>query len=207
MTLDDMRSELILLLGNRSTSIIPLTRYNLWLNNAQREIVGAVEVPEASTTATTAQVSGTALYDVDSTIMVLYGVRCEHNNRLLTPTNYRKLYNTDIDSSGDPTHWMREGTQFRVYPVPSFSSGSRNFTQRGAEVLTPMSATTDVPTLSEVWHECILLGGEYRGWRALREYQRYIAAKNEFLSMVRSRRTEDMIEDEHSDFGIQIRRS
>ena len=68
-------------------------------------------------------------------------------------------------------------------------------------------SSDDDPTLSWLWHECILLGGEYRGWRALREYDRYIAAKNEFLSLVRSRRTEDMIADEHSDFGMGVRRS
>ena len=205
MTSEEMKDELVLLLGNRSSNVIADTRYYLWLSSAQKEICGVVEVPELVTTGDVDQEDDTATYDIPSEITLIYGIKCNHNNRLLRPSGYRKLYNVDLTSSGDPTHWMREGSQFRAYPVPAFSSGTRTFTVRGVGVLTDMSASVE-PTLSWLWEECILLGGEYRGWKALREYDRYLAAKNEFLSLVRSRRTEDMIEDEHSDFGIQMRR-
>jgi hypothetical protein len=67
-----------------------------------------------------------------------------------------------------------------------------------------MSGDSDEPTIFQPWHEGILLGGEVRGWRALRERQNYIETKNEYLSLVRSRQSEWEIEEGDEEFGLEL---
>ena len=75
---------------------------------------------------------------------------------------------------------------------------------RYCKTLTAMSTSTSTPTLPAPWHECILLGAEYRGWRAVGEYKRAALAKNEYLAMVRSRSAEWEIEDSDEEFGLEV---
>jgi len=98
---------------------------------------------------------------------------------------------------------MRFGAYFQLFPVPN---ATNTMHLRYCKSLTAMSASGDTPTLPSPWHECILLGAEWRGWRALGEYKRAALAKNEYLAMVRSRNAEWEVEDSDEEFGLEIAR-
>jgi hypothetical protein len=202
-TLSEMRDEIKLNLGNRSTDVIPNSRYDLWLNLTEIEIISAFQFFQVEKRVTTTMVVGQSLYQLPSDLLAIYALRDSTIKRKIRRSHYRKFDNIDYDVSGDPTHYIRFGNYVQLTPVPS----SANTLQlRYCKNINKMVDDTDTPTLPAPWHEAIMLGAEARGWRALGELKKWAIIKNEYLALVRSRNAEWEIEEGDEEFSIELAR-
>ena len=191
-------------LGNRSTTtgVCTLDRLKLWLNNAEIEIASAFAFFQTEIVATASMVVGQVSYSVPDDCIAIYDLRDNTVKRRIMRSHYRKFDNVDLSISGDPTHYIRYGNC--IYLGPQVPQATNQMQMRYCGKLTAMANDSDDPTLAQPWHECILLGAEYRGWRALGEVKKYIAVKNEFIALVRSRNAEWEIEDGDEEFGLEV---
>lgn len=201
LTLAEIREEVKLCLGNRSTDVIPNTRYDLWINLTEMEIASAFQFFQLEEIATTTMVVGQAIYQLPNDLLAIYSLSDTTAKRKLRRSHFRKFDNVDTTVSGVPTHYIRFGNYIQLIPVPD----SENRLQlRYCKIFDKMEKDSDTPTLPAPWHECLILGAEARGWRALGEYQRYGIVKNEYLSIVRSRQAEYEIEESDEEFAIEL---
>jgi hypothetical protein len=201
MTLAELLTELRSNLGNVSTDAISDDRLTLWLNNCQIELLSAFQFFQNEKKVTTTMVVDQAEYQLPSDCLAIYDLRDNTVKRKIRRTHYRKIDNVDYTISGDPTHYIRFGNYIQLIPVPDSAN-----TMMLRYCVTPiaMSGSSDTPTVPVPWHEALLLGAEVRGWRALGEYKRAAIAKNEYISLVRSRAAEWEIEDSDEEFGIEM---
>jgi hypothetical protein len=201
LNLKEIRDELILILGNRALTIIPNTRYNLWINNAEVEIASAFQFFQTEKWVYRSTVVGSASYALPSDCLAIYSLRDATNKRKIIRTGYRKLDNVDFTLSQTPTHYLRYGSNIQLYPTPS---SIITIQLRHCVNLTALSADSDVPTLPTPWHEAILLGSEYRGWRAIGEVKKAQIVKAEYIALIRSRKADWEIEDSDEEFGMEV---
>ena len=199
MNLGALDDELVALLGNR-TDITSARRY-LWLNNAQKELAYAFPYFQNADKVTTPMVISQSSYALPSNCVAIYSIRDITLKRKIMRSSFRKFDNIDALQSGNPTHYCRFGNQFELTPVPS---AANSMLLRFGKSITSMSNPTDEPTLSDPWHEVILLGAEVRGWRALRMLDQMAIVKNEYLQLLRSREPEWEIEESDEEFGLEV---
>ena len=199
MNLGELDDELVALLGNR-TDITSARRY-LWLNNAQKELAYAFPYFQNADKVTTSMVIAQSSYALPSNCVAIYSIRDITLKRKIMRSSFRKFDNIDALQSGNPTHYCRFGNQFELTPVPS---AANSMLLRFGKSITSMSNPTDEPTLSDPWHEVILLGAEVRGWRALRMLDQMAIVKNEYLQLLRSREPEWEQEESDEEFGIEV---
>lgn len=203
LTLAEMRNEVKLLLGNRSTSEIPNSRYDLWINLAEIEIVSAFQFFQTEKSYSFNLVTGVREYPLPSDCLAVYDLRDNTLKRKIYRSHYRRFDRTDVEASGDPTHYIRFGNSIFFNFKPS---STNEIELRYCRIIDKMVNDTDVPTIPAPWHECLILGAEFRGWRALGEYDRMVVVKNEYLALVRSRQAEYEIEDSDEEFAIELLR-
>lgn len=197
-----LQNELIQNLGNRSVTSGACTtsRIKLWLNNAQIEIISAFQFFQTEKRVSAPMVIGQQVYQLPSDCLAIYALRNESTGRKIRRSHYRKFDNR-VTPTGEPFEYIRFGNYFELNSKPTVAN---TLYLRYAKVITSMSGDSDEPTIFQPWHEGILLGGEVRGWRALRERQNYIETKNEYLSLVRSRQSEWEIEEGDEEFGLEL---
>lgn len=198
MTTAELLAELQSLLGNRTD--IATTRYYTWLTNSQNELAYGLRLFEIEKKVTAAMVVGTALYSLPSDCVAIFHLRDDTEKRTIRRSHYRKFDNIDSAASGNPTHYIRFGSNIQLTPVPS---AANTMALRYGKTINAISASYE-PTLTAMWHEVILLGAEQRGWKALGEYQRTAMCKSEQMAMIRSRRSEEEMEEEDDDFGMEV---
>lgn len=204
MNFGAIKEEARLLLGNRSTDQVSPTRLGLWTNNSQIEIMTAIQFFENEKRVYTTLVLGQVLYQLPSDCLAIYDLRDNTLGRKIKRSHYRKFDNLS-STTGAPTHYIRFGGYFQINSTPT-ASDLNTIYLRYCVTPTAMALDTDSPSISVIWHEAILFGAVYRGWYALGEMQRYLAAKNEFLAIVRSRQDEMGMEESDEDFGIELAR-
>jgi hypothetical protein len=195
-----IKGEARLLLGNRSIEQISDSRMGLWTNNSQIEILGALQFFENEKRLMTPMVVGQEIYSLPTDCLAIYDLRDNTTGRKIRRSHYRKFDNLP-SMSGVPTHYIRFGRRIQLNTTPS---SANVMYLRYCVTPTPMVLDVDNPSLSVIWHEAIMFGTIYRGWYALGEMQRYLAAKNEFLAIVRSRQDEAAMEESDEDFGIEL---
>jgi hypothetical protein len=201
MNLGDIRGEVKSNLGNRSSVAIPDTRYNLWINNSQIEIASAFQFFDTEKWSSRNTVIGSIAYALPTDCLAIYSLRDNTNARKIIRTGYRKLDNIDFATTGTPTRYIRYKNNIMFNYTPN---AIIQLYLRYCVVLTAMVDDIDVPTIQQPWHECIQLGAEYRGWKSVGEVKKSIAAKNEYIAMVRSRNSEWEIEDSDEEFGMEV---
>jgi len=199
-----IKDEARRLLGNRSVAQVSATRLGLWTNNSQIEIMTAIQLFENEKRVSTTLVLSQVLYQLPTGCLAIYDIRDHTLGRKIKRSHYRKFDNLS-STSGAPTHYVRFSNYIQFNNTPD-SANLNTIYLRYCVTPTAMSADSDNPTISVIWHEALLFGAVYRGWYALGEMQRYLAAKNEFLAIVRSRQDEMGIEESDEDFGIELAR-
>lgn len=205
MNFSAIKDEARSLLGNRSLTQISDARIGLWVNNSQVEIMTALQFFENEKRAYTTMVLAQGLYQLPAACLAIYDLRDDTLKRKIRRSHYRKFDNIDSSQAGAPTHYIRFGGCIQISPIPDASNLNVMYLRYCVEP-TPMTLDADEPTLSIIWHEAMLFGTVSRGWYALGEMQRYLAAKNEFLALIRSRQDETGMEENDEEFGIELAR-
>ncbi len=199
MNLGEIDDEVAALLGNRSE--ITAARRYLWINNAQRELAYAFPYFQNADKKSSSMVIGQAEYQLPLDCIAIYSVRDVTLKRKITRTSFRKLDNIDALQSGNPTHYIRFGSFLELTPVPSVAN---SMLLRFGKAIATLSNRSDSLTLPDPWHECVLLGAEVRGWRALRELAHMAIVKNEYLQLLRSREPEWEQEEGDEEWGVEV---
>lgn len=201
MNLGDIDDELNSILGSRSS--VSSSRRYLWINLAQKELAYAFPFFQNAEKKTFSMVVSQAEYALPSDCVAIYSLRDTTLKRKISRSSFRKFDNIDVAQSGDPTHYIRFGNFIELTPVPDSANGGL---LRYGKTISSMTDRSDVPTLPDPWHEVILLGAEYRAWRALKEMQQMAIVKNEYLQLLRSREPEWEQEESDEEWGAEVYR-
>lgn len=112
-----------------------------------------------------------------------------------TRSQYRRKIGNTADSTqrGNPKYYHKYGSSIYLRPIPDSTIVTVDMDY--AKNLTPLAAAGDVTPFQEDWDEIVYVGAMYRGFRHFGEYDRYINVRNDFLGLVRSRKTEYELEE------------
>lgn len=186
---------------NMLLTVEGIKRLDLWIHAAMYEFGYTLKLPELEGYAEQTLLAGTddiALPDnfryVHENGLVRLGVEgFEGVIRPETRAQYIKRHRTVGTSlDGPPSFYHRFAGNFKVRPLADkdYVVGV-HFWQR---VDLP-AEETDLSQFTEDWDDVIILGAVYRGYRFYNEFDRYINVKNDFIGLIRSRRTVEDFEE------------
>lgn len=141
---------------------------DLLLNRSFWEIMLKFKFREKEVLATFPVIIGERSYEIPSPFEALQSLSIndlDENFHLplgrITAEVYEKRYDQDVDARGKPTHYVREGCGFKLWPTPD---KAYILTMRRWITLTDISESNVHPNVPRDWHEPILFGGIYRGF-------------------------------------------
>lgn len=163
---------------------------DLLLNRSYWEITDKFPLREKETAATFSFEAGIRLYNVPTLFEAVRHIIISDTSdnkhvtlRQMDLEVYHSKYDSDVDARGKPTHYIRSGSQFYVFPTPDKTYNGVIEYWKG---LSDLSDFNTVPDMPRVWHEIILYGAV---WRRLLELRELVAArefKNHQIALVNS---------------------
>jgi hypothetical protein len=196
-TLASLRGELRKMLGGGNVADTP--RLNLWINFAYQDIASSLEIDEMKSAYGFVTVAAQAMYRVPAV------VGSTRSAALIDAVNNpvyggRPLTKSDVDDyqreenrTDPPQKYFREAGILVLYPTPDKAyTVAVNFWIRPENLVNE----TDSPILAYEWHEAILLNARAKGFSALLEFDKAMAAQNDFINLVRRKTDRDQREDE-----------
>lgn len=184
----DLRTKLRKATGTDSADL-PDIDADLLLNQAYWELLDKFPFREKEVRGTFETIVGTRSYNAPSPFEALRHLAIRDlNSPQHTPLDqmgldvYEQQYNEEESSRGKPTHYVREGCQIVLFPTPD---DIYTITIRYLTVLADLS-TTQNPNIPQSWHEIILLGGIWREFVELGDWQRVMAAKSLQQNLINS---------------------
>lgn len=195
-TLLSLRTELLLLLGSRND--VSPERAGLWINFSYIDLASSLDLDDLKGSLGFDLVAGQELYLLPDEVMatrdaavidtVTYG---ELGGRPLTKTDL-SAYRLHSVLSDEPREYFRERNLLVLWPTPkNIRTVALDFWIRPARLVDD----TDSPILPYEWHEAILLNARKKGFAALLEFDKALAAENDFISLVRRKTDRDERED------------
>lgn len=202
-------------LGGSGSQVGALQRSNIsvplltrWINQSMREVGYAFKFHETEGIKQWVTVSGQASYAVGPALDIAltdfwYIIELrksapkERLGWLLPET--RSRYRRNIGDTSDttqytnPKYYHKFGNRIYLRPIPDATIVTVDMDY--AKNLTPLVGVTDVTPFQEDWDEIVFVGALYRGLRHFGEYDRYVNVRNDFLGLVRSRKTEYELEE------------
>lgn len=189
---------------------------DLFLNSVLREIGYAYRFRELEGTASFSTVVGSVGYQIGAGQAInISDFRKLHDDGLYiffpyeyqgvlikeTRTAYRKKSSPFVvEARGLPRYYHKSMNVVYLRPTPD-SIVSINLVYW--KKITPLSGINDVTPFDEEWDNIFLIGAMAEGRRGFGEMDHYVALRNDFLNMVRTRTIEEEVE-EFPEGGIQI---
>lgn len=174
-----MRDRLRRELGNRSTTDLPDTVVNEWINDSYLDMTGGMEFAENRKSFSFSTVAGQPFYLLQSTVD---GVRSVSGYDPATDTIGTALEKSDSfkyrkrpTQDGDPLEWFREQQMLVLWPTPD---SELTLTVDVQILYTKLSADTDYPAIEDKWHEALFQGAKARAWEALQNDAKAELANN-----------------------------
>jgi hypothetical protein len=175
----------------QDTSELPQANALLLLNQSWWEIIDKFQFREKEFTATFATTAGTRNYEVPQPFEALRQVSItdssdsQHIKLLrMIPNVYENVYNEDSSQQDIPTQYVREGCMIRLWPTPD---QAYTITLKYMSVLPDLSTTNyTIPTVPQVWGECILYGAVWRQYARLGDLTRSAFFKNLQVGLINS---------------------
>jgi hypothetical protein len=182
MVLSDMQDELGRRFGSRND--VDTDRLTVFINDAYKDLCGALVLPETRGSITFDLTVGAYVYVIPKTVrMIEDGAVLSNGNdrplKLIDLRTYRKLMpQSDIISS-----YFRTGRNFLVvWPTPSIVE-TVNFDVAIRPNL--LVLPDDSPILPEEYHEQLVKLAEAKGWSAIGEKTQGAATSNEVIADMR----------------------
>jgi len=187
LNLDQMRSRLRKALGVDEVDMSN-SDATLLLNRAYWDILDIIKFREKERTVSFNTVLGVRKYimpDPFEAIQVL-SVRDLYDNShtplgYMERTEYESVYDSDIEAYGKPTRYVREDKTAIIYPTPD---DVYLVTVRYLTTLDDLSDTNLTPPIPQAWHEIIEMGGIYRAFIDIGDWNRARAAKQEMMELI-----------------------
>jgi hypothetical protein len=124
----------------------------------------------------------------------------------LTPKDWRELAGQSFYSKGIPSAFARRDTEILFDVAPDTDIIWRIWFYRMPVLFDVAALDTYVCELPEDWHEVVLLGAIWRGWKALMEPQRADSAYQMYINEATNRVDTHMLEEKHVMKGIRVKR-
>lgn len=147
----------------------------LQLNIAYWEVIDIFPVREKEVRVTFPTVAGVRAYNAPTPFEALKHLAIKDlNSEAHTPLDqmghdvYEQKYDETSDTQAKPTHYVREGCQFLLYPTPD---QEYIITMRYWTTLADLSNTQN-PNIPQSWHELIYLGALWREFLDIGDHQR-----------------------------------
>lgn len=195
-TLLSLRTELLLALGNRNE--VTAARANGWINWAYIDLASSLDLDDLKGSLAFSTVAASYRYKLPVEVMSTRGLSTIDTVTYgsLGGTPLRKIelhaYRLRSELSDEPTEYFREKNLLILWPTPkAVRSMALDFWIRP----TYMTADTHSPVLPQEWHEAIFLNARKKGFVALQEYDKALAAENDFVQLVRRKQDRDEQED------------
>jgi hypothetical protein len=207
-TLASLTSELEAMLAGR-TDVTP-DRFALWINFGYIDLAASLELDELKASISFPSVVGQPFYKMGTELMAT------RSAAVVDPVTYgdlggRPLEKTDLatyrrnrDLTDEPREYFRERNIIVLWPTPvAGRTIGLDFWLRPDKLVNE----DDSPILGWEWHEAILLNARKKAFSALLEFDKAMAAENDFINLVR--RKSDRAEQEDSDktVGSSVPRS
>jgi hypothetical protein len=179
LSLATLISELRAQLGVDSDDM-PDAEATLLLNRSYWAVLNKFDFKEKEQSYVITTVDGTFTYALDlstEAVQRLY-IRGDsdtetHKLDQITEDTYSEWHNTSSDLRARPTHYVRYGSDIKLWPTPD---------DEYTIIADHLAVLSDIPSagpaVPQEWHEIVLMGGVWRGHMKLREYQQAYAVKN-----------------------------
>jgi hypothetical protein len=203
MSLAAFDDELNAMLVGR-TDVGPARR-RLWTNMAYTDVATSLKLPELIGSIEVPLVADQFLYGLPPAVYSIISVSMidddedtEYGGRPLEGSSLNAFRSRQM-LTGRVREFFRSGQMLVVWPTPEVGGTMVvDFRIRP----TWMSADAHCPILYVEWHEGILLKARHKAFHALQEIELSMAANNDFIQFMRSRQSQDAVEEEN-----QIRQS
>jgi len=100
-----------------------------------------------------------------------------------TRVTYDNMQSVTPDNQAMPTEYVRDNDAIILYPIPDLAYTIRMRYLKSISDLTDLNSTLGLP---RNWHEIVLLGGIWRGFITLGDYERAQASKAHQVSLLQS---------------------
>ena len=200
--LSEIRAEVKRRIGNVTQVDVDDDRYDLWINLAYLDMAGTYAFPQLKQLSEATLQTNDRLVSLPSDLFAIYSVRDATNNKKVTKASDIVFDNLDLTSTGAYLeHYQRVGNMLELYPKLSANCDvliryCRNFTL--------LTDDDHEPAFNINYHEGLMMLATAKGLRALFEYKKAMAEKNEYVAFMRSRMYEDEIEDTDNDYAIEV---
>lgn len=165
-----------------NTDIDELLNISMW------EIDNKFPFREKEVTVTFNTVAGTRNYDMPEPFdaLISLSIKNEYSNAFgklerMSTDVYENNYDSDSDSQGAPTHYVREGCFARLLPTPDKAYLISMKRLIMIEDITNEKPRFDLP---RVWHEIIAFGAIWRGFINLGDIARANQIKNHQVALI-----------------------
>jgi hypothetical protein len=201
-TLSTLTDELQAMLGGRA-DVTP-ERMALWLNFGYIDLAASLELDELKASMSFNLVANQPFYKLDMEVMAT------RSASVVDPVTYgdlggRPLKKTDLptyrrnsDLVEEPREYFRERNILVIWPTLGL-----DFWIRPDKLVNE----DDSPLLGWEWHEAILLNARKKAFAALLEFDKAMAAENDFINLVRRKSDRAETEDSDKTIGSSVPRS
>lgn len=204
LTLSQMRELLRRLVGNPSSTDVPDSELNEYLNMSYKDIVAKYRFHRARTICYINTVSGTARYFLPREVGVLKRVWNHDLGYKITRADIDAIIpvaSEEVFEEGQPTTYTRIGRTITLRPVPNGVWQIDIYYKRMAASLT---ADDDVPFIPSTWHIGIVYYAESFYWKFRQDHAKQQLAFNDWKVWVSDKPTEMDEEMRSSSVGTQL---
>lgn len=200
-TLENFRDDVASAM-QRSVQQCTSQRIDGWVNRALQEFGYALKFRELEGIQALPTVVGTASYAPAADWRMwhelgiqMFNAAGDNLGKILPET--REIYlqhidTLDVSQRTQPGWYHQYGALLFLRPIPdAIYSLQAHYWKK----LTPLAAKGDVSPFRDEWDEAVMLGALYRGFRHFGEFEKWQITRNEYLAYVRSRASEEDIEE------------
>jgi hypothetical protein len=136
-----------------------------YLNKSYWKILDEFEFRQKELTVFFNTIAGTETYGLPVLYEAVQHIAIVNENDVRVPLiqktrlYFDQDYSTNIDNQAIPTHYIREGNNIRLQPIPD---AEYRIHLNYLTTLSDLAADNTTPTIPRAWHEIIELGAKYR---------------------------------------------
>jgi hypothetical protein len=169
----------------------------VWVNAAYRKLAArnyffggikmSFEFPELYTSTSSNTTDGIEYVSTPSDCLYVTEIYDSTNDRKLDRIDWKSYIGytdrSDTSAEGEPTHWIRRGSNIYLHPTPD---DTYSMTIHYQKIPAELSDASDTTVLGDEWDTPILELACYTAHIALGEYDKADRAKAEFMDQVQS---------------------